>query len=122
VRLKSGDVLFYRDLDGRQRAELFEIELPLPSTRAELDEKRRLLYERVSAAEGLPLDKMKIRHPRGNFFSKGTRSATLEARAVSHRAEADELYSGKQKLTLSFDLPRGAYATMIVKRVTVATS
>jgi len=31
---------------------------------------------------------------------------------------ADERHPGRLKLTLGFDLPRGAYATLIVKRIT----
>ena len=31
--------------------------------------------------------------------------------------QADELTKGRRKLTLRFDLPRGSYATMLVKRV-----
>ena len=31
---------------------------------------------------------------------------------------ADELNAGRAKLTLAFDLPRGSYATLVVKRVT----
>jgi tRNA pseudouridine13 synthase len=30
----------------------------------------------------------------------------------------DELNAGRKALTLRFDLPRGGYATMLVKRVT----
>ena len=37
---------------------------------------------------------------------------------VQHDEEYDDLHAGKEKLTLSFDLPRGAYATLIVKRIT----
>jgi tRNA pseudouridine13 synthase len=33
--------------------------------------------------------------------------------------EEDELYDKKKKLTLKFFLPRGGYATLIVKRLQV---
>jgi tRNA pseudouridine13 synthase len=37
------------------------------------------------------------------------------------RSEAgpDDLHPGRQRLVLDFDLPRGSYATLIVKRITV---
>ena len=38
---------------------------------------------------------------------------------VAHEVAADDFYRGKQKMTLRFELPRGAYATILVKRVTV---
>ena len=34
----------------------------------------------------------------------------------------DELYPGRHKMTLNFDLPRGAYATILVKRLTDAAT
>jgi len=116
VRLKGGDVVFYRTLDDRTRTELFALELQLPSSRAEFDPAMKSRVERVVG----PLEKMKIKYPRENFFSKGVRAATLEVKNASRAAAPDELYPGKRKLTLKFDLPRGAYATMVVKRVTVA--
>jgi tRNA pseudouridine13 synthase len=51
------------------------------------------------------------------FFSKGDRAACIRPSNLGHDAGVDELNSGKRKLTLRFDLPRGAYATMLVKRV-----
>ena len=117
VRLKGGDLVFYRSLDEKARAALFALELALPSSRAEYDATMKARAER---ALGAPLESMKIRHPRENFFSKGVRAATLEAKNVAKESAEDELYGGKRKLILKFDLPRGAYATMIVKRVTVA--
>jgi tRNA pseudouridine13 synthase len=38
---------------------------------------------------------------------------------LSHASEPDELNQGRMKLTLRFDLPRGSYATMLVKRVSL---
>jgi len=33
---------------------------------------------------------------------------------------ADELYPGRQKVALSFFLPRGSYATLLIKRLLLA--
>ena len=38
---------------------------------------------------------------------------------VSATAAADDLHRGRQKLRLEFELPRGSYATIIVKRLTL---
>jgi tRNA pseudouridine13 synthase len=37
---------------------------------------------------------------------------------LSHAGEPDELNRERTKLVLRFELPRGSYATMLVKRVT----
>jgi tRNA pseudouridine13 synthase len=34
--------------------------------------------------------------------------------------EPDDLYPGRQKTTLRFFLPRGAYATLVIKRLSLA--
>jgi tRNA pseudouridine13 synthase len=52
------------------------------------------------------------------FFSRGERAATVRPEELSHEAADDELYPGRRKIALRFDLPRGSYATILVKRFT----
>jgi tRNA pseudouridine13 synthase len=44
----------------------------------------------------------------------------LQLAHLSHTTGTDELYPGRHKLTLKFDLPRGSYATMVIKRLTLS--
>jgi tRNA pseudouridine13 synthase len=76
------------------------------------------VVERVLAASGLELRQVRVKYPRDSFFSKGWRSAIVVPRELTHALGSDELYAGRQKLALRFELPRGAYATMLVKRLT----
>jgi tRNA pseudouridine13 synthase len=39
---------------------------------------------------------------------------------LQHQSGPDDCNAGRQKLTLTFELPRGSYATLIVKRMTSA--
>ena len=41
----------------------------------------------------------------------------MPPRGATYGVDADERHTGQQKLILSFELPRGSYATLIVKRV-----
>ena len=41
---------------------------------------------------------------------------------LSHDAGPDNLYPNKHLLRLQFELPKGAYATLVVKRVTDAAT
>ena len=68
-------------------------------------------------AEGLTLGELKVKGMHKPFFSKGDRAACVRPAGLSHEAAADELNTGAKKLTLRFELPRGSYATMVVKRV-----
>ena len=74
--------------------------------------------EAVLTEEELTLKQLKIPGLDKPFFSKGERFACLRPAGMTAEPGADELNRGKRKVTLRFDLPRGAYATMIVKRLT----
>jgi tRNA pseudouridine13 synthase len=114
----SRDVPFFTDLDDAQRDQLARSVLPLASARLHPDPSPlKDLYDRVLAAEGIELREIRVKYPRDSFFSKGERPATLQPLDLQHAAADDDLYPGRQKLTLRFTLPRGAYATILVKRV-----
>ena len=60
-------------------------------------------------------DSQMMRQP---FFSKGERAALFHPTSVTTAIAPDDLYPGRKKLSLGFDLPKGAYATLVVKRCT----
>ncbi len=62
-----------------------------------------------------------MRHLKDVYFSKGTRNALFFPGNLEHGVEPDDLYPGRRKMLLSFDLPKGAYATLLVKRLTDAS-
>ncbi|HMF12569.1 MAG TPA: tRNA pseudouridine(13) synthase TruD, partial [Gemmataceae bacterium] len=102
------------------REELAELSLPLPSARTRLaaDDPRTESMIAVLAEEGLEVQQMKIRGIRELFFSKGERAALCIPANLGSRVEPDVRHLGKQALVLDFELPRGSYATLIVKRIT----
>ena len=109
---------FFTGLDAAASERLGGLVLPLPSARLHLDEgPLRAFYERVLAREGIDLRQVRVKYPRDAFFSKGDRRAVFRPGELVHDAAADELYPGRQKLKLRFTLPRGSYATILVKRV-----
>ncbi len=119
VRLRLGEVPFPRGLDESQRRELSALSLPLPSARCKLapDDPRLPAVEAVLAQDGLRPEQMKVKGSRDLFFSRGERAALVAPEGLGHAVGADENHPGRSKLALAFDLPRGAYATLIVKRV-----
>jgi tRNA pseudouridine13 synthase len=113
------DLPFFIKLDDVQRDVLARTVLPLPSARLHLESSPlKDLYDRVLAAEGLELRQVRVKYPRDSFFSKGERPAVVTPANFSHDLALDDLYPGRHKLTLRFTLPRAAYATILVKRVT----
>jgi len=105
------------NLDGRV--------LPLPSVRLRYDEK-------VSAApsdwpevlratlgeEGIELEQLKLKGLRRPFFSRGERAVLCRPVDLAGSAAPDENHAARRKVLILFDLQRGSYATLLVKRVT----
>lgn len=94
--------------------------LPLPSARLrpDLGSEWYRLAEAVLADEGLTLATLKVPGLAKPFFSKGERAACVRPAGLRAEPGEDELNRGRRKLTLTFELPRGSYATMLVKRAT----
>lgn len=124
VPLKIGTVPFFSQLPATVSAALRELSLPLPSARIRLaeisDEAIRSLMERSLATRGLELREIRVKSPRDSFFSKGWRRAVAVVTDLQETVGEDELHAGRQALRLSFELPRGSYATILVKRLTDA--
>jgi tRNA pseudouridine13 synthase len=122
VRLKTMKAPFFRGLDVETRSRLHDLQLPLPAARLKLEPGPiRELVDATLAEAGLTLRELRVKYPRDSFFSKGWRAAVVSPRELHVAAGDDELEHGKRKLALQFILPRGAYATIVVKRLTLGT-
>lgn len=119
VELKTRPVPFFGELDDTARAALHGLQLPLPSARLKLDDgPLQELAARVVSDAGLEWRDLRVKYPRDSFFSKGWRNAVTVPHDLTAVAASDELQPPRHKLTLRFVLPRGAYATILVKRLT----
>ena len=120
VKLRLGEVPMPRRLDTDLCEQLRTLELPLHSARNHLDDDdpRKPYFDRTLADEGLTLEQFKLKDFRSLFFSKGERAAWCFPQNLEARNAKDEEHPNKKKLTLRFDLPRGSYATLVVKRIT----
>jgi tRNA pseudouridine13 synthase len=124
VRLRLGELPLHRDLADEQFQTLAALRLPLPSARLRLDpaDPRLPLVHSVLAEEGLELRQLQVKGLRRPFFSKGERAALCQPLELAGALEPDEHHPGRQKLVLAFDLPRGCYATLLVKRIVPASA
>jgi tRNA pseudouridine13 synthase len=118
VRLRLGDVPMHRGLEPERLAELARVELPLPSARVAADTPGVALMDAILHEDGLEREQLKLKGLREMFFSKGDRAALCQPAELAHSVAPDELHAGRTKLVLAFELPRGCYATLIVKRAT----
>ncbi len=121
VPLRLGAVPMHRELNREQWEELSRLRLPLPTARehGSPEDPRLALMDRVLAGEGLERSELKLRGFRELFFSKGDRAALSVPAGLEVEKGADDRHPGKHRVTLSFELPPGSYATLIVKRLMV---
>ena len=97
-----------------------ELLLPLPSARLKLEPGAEWagVVQEVLCAENLTLPELRVKGMHKPFFSKGDRPACVRPVGLEATAGPDERHPGRMKMVLRFDLPRGSYATMLVKRIT----
>lgn len=112
----AGELTFWSQPTAEIIGALADREIPLPSARQhQWPEDIALLLDRVLQPLGMERHQIRVKYPRDTFFSKGSRRVLLKPEGLAGTLADDELAAGRQKLLLSFTLPRGAYATMIVK-------
>jgi tRNA pseudouridine13 synthase len=120
VHLRLGNVPMYRGVPEPLRQELALLHLPLPSGRIELDpsDPRLQVLDAILKEEGLQWQQLNLKGFKEMFFSRGERAAIFMPAQVGHEDVIDELNAARHKLVLAFELPRGCYATLLVKRIT----
>ena len=112
----------HHGLDPAQAEALGGRLIPLPSSRNPMPE--GVLGEvaaEMLGAMGLAWEDLRVKHLKDVFFSKGSRPAVFFAGNLRHEAGDDAFHPGRKSLRLSFELPKGAYATLVVKRITDAS-
>jgi tRNA pseudouridine13 synthase len=118
LRYQAGALLFPRSLPREQREELWPKTFPLlaPDSRIEDGEIRAAALEAL-AAQQLNLEHLVV--PGTPMFFKHE-ERPLFVRPGKMRVNPprpDELNRGRHKVNLSFTLPPGAYASLVVRRV-----
>jgi tRNA pseudouridine13 synthase len=94
--------------------------LPLPSARMknEVSLEERKLIDEVLSDDNITLETMRVPGLQKPYFSKGHRECCLKLAELHCAFADDDLNRNKRLARLSFVLPRGAYATMVIKRLT----
>ncbi len=120
-KYRFGDLYFYDEL-AEDKLKYFQgICIPAVSYKTQFkDIKIKQAVEQILVLENKSLKDFKIDlNIKGLFFKPYERNAFVipEDFTISNK-ENDELYPKKLKLTLSFALPKGSYATILLKRVT----
>lgn len=119
---REGSYLFWRD--AREAEKKFgrpALRLPTASVKMEFpDGETETLFDDLLRERGLSRAAFRTKELRRVRFQSFLRPVVVrpEGFEVLDRGE-DELHPGRKKITLRFDLPRGSYATILVKRLTL---
>ena len=111
----------YRSISASQCAALSEISVPLPGHRAVYAESGLLrIVGEVLDAEGLELNDLKARILERAYLPKGRRPLLIHPVDVaSEMLLDDDVFPGRHAVRLTFTLPAGAFATLVLKRLSL---
>ncbi len=106
-------------LDSVPAAELAALSIPLPSPRVVLvpGDPISTALEHAMLHEEITPDQLRLRGFKKMFFSRGERAAWYFPAEISYNSDIDEMEPSRHKLLLAFELPRGCYATLLLKRL-----
>jgi tRNA pseudouridine13 synthase len=121
IDLKAGRFPFPRRLTQEQVKSLSASPIPLPSSRTPLPGGALgTVINDVLTRFQLEWPNLRVKHLKDVFFSKGTRACLTFPEKLELTVIDDELHSGRRGIRLSFELAKGSYATIMVKRITEA--
>lgn len=120
-KYRFGDLYFYNNLSDEDFNYFKKISIPAASPKDTFkDSQVKSAMEQVLITENVALKDFKIYLDiKGLFFKPYERNAIVipEDLKIDELTD-DDLYPKKYKLSLSFALPKGSYATILLKRVT----
>jgi len=117
----EGGYPLWRDLDPGRKALFEELWIPTAAVRMDIREDRvREGYEEVFREKAIGPAAFRTKALRNVYFKSFPRRAlVVPEKIVVLGASEDELHPGRKTFALSFELPRGSYATIVVKRLTL---
>ncbi len=113
--------LFYTDLTEKAFDYLRKLWLPLPGPNPTFpDSYAQQIYDLTLGHAGLESDAFALKNLYRAYFTSFARDVVVIPQGLELLdLSRDDLYPRRLKATLSFFLPRGAYGTMVLKRLTV---
>ncbi|MGZ6124685.1 MAG: tRNA pseudouridine(13) synthase TruD, partial [Myxococcales bacterium] len=119
LRYQAGALMFPRSLPRKLRDELWSRTFPLLAPDSTFADP--LLRESALGAlraQGLQLEDLRVPETPQLFFKHEERPLfVVPGKLRVNEPRPDELNRGRMKVNLSFTLPPGAYATLVVRRV-----
>ncbi|HEY9594437.1 MAG TPA: tRNA pseudouridine(13) synthase TruD [Spirochaetia bacterium] len=121
LRYAMGTFQLYGALPAGAAAAMVDVTLPVPGHDTRCDDPViRGILDEVLGQEGIALSDLRVRQMHRIRVGGVERAAVVvPGDLVLEDPQPDELYPGRWKALLRFFLPRGSYATIVVKRLTL---
>lgn len=113
----AGHHVFYRTLEPATQDRLAELAIPLLTPGQRFEGPVADITARLLGEERVEQRQFRLKKLAKTFFGKGLRSAIVAPAALGSTTGEDELGHGRRKMRLSFELPKGSYATILLKRL-----
>lgn len=115
----SFNLLFYKSLSEEKISKWKFLTFPLPAYNLKLENDLKEIYGQIFSREGLKPEDFKLRGMKTTYFLKGERKVIIFPEELKVlQVKPDELNKNRLAVRISFSLPSGSYATVIIKRLT----
>jgi tRNA pseudouridine13 synthase len=117
VDYAAGKHVFYRTLQPAAHDRLAELAIPLITPSEKFEGEIAEVTAALLQEEKVEQRQFRLKKLAKTFFGKGRRDALMAPAGLTSSTGDDELNRGRRKMTLSFELPKGSYATVLLKRL-----
>ena len=117
VGYAAGKHVFFRTIDDAAHDRLAELSIPLLTPSEKLEGEIAGIVSAILQEEQVEQRQFRLKKLAKTFFGKGRRDALMAPGGLTSSTADDELNRGRRKMTLSFELPKGSYATVLLKRL-----
>lgn len=108
--------VFYRKISNFETVK--NLLLPTPSKNAKMpDSISEKIYKEILEERGIKPSHFNLKKIRTYYFKSVQRPFVVIPEIKEFQLTDDEIYTGKKSLYLHFELPRGSYGTMLIKRL-----
>lgn len=113
-----GEYCFYRALSLDEMGQWQKSVIPMPGVKVSLPgEPIDSIYQSVMADHKITKGLFNSQKVRTFYFKSFPRAVIVMPRDIASSTDDDDVYGHAKKLTLSFSLSRGSFATMLIKRI-----
>lgn len=116
----AGDYAFYTVISGEPLDYLKKLSIPTVASRMEIqDELTEHITQEILKEHGIKRPSFNLRTIRQARFTSFQRMTIVLPEKLTWNFHRDRIYRDKISLHLDFVLPRGSYATMVIKRISL---